>query len=116
MPLVAEVHKAVVAPPAIGEDDEFGFDTLSNRSQKTLLRTVGNYLGLHFAVPFEDVGDDRLAAGPPATLAAHARGAEVGLVDLDLSGSYRSPLFALHGQELVEAKVNVVDRPYRDAR
>jgi hypothetical protein len=87
----------------------------SDYRQERPLRAVGHDLGVDASVALEDAEHDRLAAGAAAALAPDAARAEVRLVDLDLAALERPAAFALVGQALAQAEVDVVHRADRDA-
>lgn len=112
---VADVDQAVIAPPAVAVNDAGQVDLAANCLQKRGFLGVGNDLRVDVAVAFEDAEDDRLAAGPATSLAAHVLGAEVRFVDFHLSlkgGLLLAPL----GNATPDFEINVVDPPHRKSR
>ena len=79
------------------------------------LEQSGTRLRVDAALAFEDAEDDRLHRRAPASLAPHATRAEVRLVDLHLAALERPAAFALVGEPLAQAEVNLVDGADRHA-
>ena len=115
MLLVADIHQAVVASPAVAMNDDVGFNFASNNSLKRLLRAIRDDLGVDPAVTFEDAEDNGLAAGPAASLAANPTRTEVALVDLHLAAFERPTILALSGQTFAQEEINIVDGTDADA-
>ena len=112
---VADVDQAVVASPAVAVNDAGQVDLAANGLQQRVFLGVGNDLGVNMAVAFEDAEDDRLAAGPAASLAANALGTEVRFVDFHFSMKGRLLLAPL-GDATPDFEINVVDPPHRKSR
>ena len=112
---VADVDQAVIASPAVAVNDAGQVDLAANRLQKRGFLGVGNDLRVDVAVAFEDAEDDRLAAGPATSLAAHALGAEVRFVDFHFSLK-RGLLFTPFGDATPNFEINVVDPTHRETR
>jgi len=87
--LVAGEHQSVVAFPLVGVDIRTGFlHQFLNDGQQTAPRGIGNNLGVHDAVALEntDNGDLGLRTAPPRIAAVP--GAEVALVNLNVTGQF----------------------------
>ena len=95
MLLVAEVHKAVVAAPAIAVDDTSDVHSASNDGLQTASLYIRNDLGVDLAVALEESEHNRLPARTPPTLAPDATRTEVRFVHLDFTAHRRLSLTIL---------------------
>ena len=93
----ADIDQAVVAPPPVLVDDGFEGDAPADNGLQSSLFSVGHDLRIDLALTLEQAEDTGLAGGPAAALAAHASGAEVGLINFDLPRGERRLALAFLG-------------------
>lgn len=83
MLLIPDVHKAVVASPAIRMDDALQIDTASNDCLERGAAAIRNDLGVYPALPFKDSENDGLAARAASAHSLNAPWAEIAFIELD---------------------------------
>ncbi len=81
---VTDIHKAIVASPAIGVDDTVQTDLSSNNPLQSGLGATGDYFGVHAAITFEDAEDDSFSLSASSPFALYSPGAEERLVNFYL--------------------------------
>ena len=94
---IADIYKAVIASPAIGVDDAVQFDLPPNSLLQRGLRAIGDYLGVHAAIAFEDAEDDCFPVSASSPFAFDAPCAEERFIYFNFS-SKRGPGVAEFGQ------------------
>ena len=82
---VADVHQAVVVPPAVGVDDDVEAHPAADHLLQSRFRFIGQDLGVDPTRAFENAEDDDFAPRTPAAFALDPTRAEVRLIDFDLS-------------------------------
>lgn len=81
---VTDIHKAIVASPAIRVDDTVQTDLSSNNPLQSGLGAIGDYFGVHVAITFEDAEDDSFSVSSSCSFAPNATSAEERLVNFYL--------------------------------
>ncbi len=109
-----QVNKAVVASPAITEDDVVQVDLLAYGLDQRGLLGIGDDLRGDMAVVFEDPEDNRLAPGTPASFTLDSAGAEAGRVDIDFT-SVKGSLLAMRGDPASQFQGDILSSPRRKA-
>ncbi len=89
--LVAEVHKAVIASPAVRMDDAADIHPSSNNGLQTASLHIRDDFRVDLPVALEESEDNRLSTCAAPALAPHATRTEVGFVHLNLTAHRRSP-------------------------
>ena len=69
---ITNVHQAIVATPAVRVDDAIQADLSSNCLLQRGLRAIGDYLGVHAAIAFEDAEDDGFPVSTSSSFALDA--------------------------------------------
>ena len=69
---VTNIHQAIVATPTVRVDDTVQADLSSNSLLQRGLRAIGDYLGVHASIAFEDAKDDGFPVGASSSFALDA--------------------------------------------
>jgi hypothetical protein len=109
MLLVAQVHQAAVALPAVRIDHAAQGDLALQNGRQHRSGTVGHNLRINFPMPFEQPEDRHFLKSSPSPFAPDASSAEITFVNLDLTAQGRLGL-AEHGDALPEMPAIKVDR------
>ena len=87
---IADIYKAVIASPAIGVDDAVQFDLPPNSLLQRGLRAIGDYLGVHAAIAFEDAEDDCFPVSASSPFAFYAPGSKERFIYFNLPAEGRT--------------------------
>ena len=83
---VPDIDQPVVAAPAVRVDDDLRRHAATDNGLKRGFLVVRHDLRVDLARALQEAEDNGLARGSAASLAAHAPGTEVALIDLDMAG------------------------------
>lgn len=110
--IIADVHQAIVATPAISHDDRLGAHLPKDHLAKCLCGTVRDNLSVDPATSLEDP-EYRLFKGTPTSAAWHSLDsarAEVALIELDLTRYSPKRRLLRCEDQLTKDAVETVDR------
>ena len=81
MLVVADVDQSVVTTPTIGVNNAFRIDSASDNPLKSLLRGVGDYLGINLVSALQETENDGFTISSSPSFSSDSFGAEIALID-----------------------------------